>query len=167
MKRIELVMPSLYQVKQSKLFAEFSLSTSVDEYQKRGQADQDKIMKDVYTGKIAEFMVFKWLKQKGKQATIPDLQIYEAGQKSFDADIVSGETKIHVKSHVVNENYPVSWLFQKSDKLTTEPSENDFLALVVLKKGGSYMYLQKAKDAVFKEPLKEALKDSKVCVYET
>ena len=167
MKRIELVMPSVYQVRQSKLFAESSADTSLDEYEKRGQADKHKITKDIYSGKIAEFMVFKWLKEKGKDLLPPDLQIYEAGQKSFDADLISDSTKIHVKSHTINENYPISWLFQKKDSLVTAPTENDFIALVVLSKEGCYMYLQKAKEVVFKEPLKESLKESKVCVYET
>jgi hypothetical protein len=164
-KKIPLETLSEYQIEQCKLFSEYSFSTSITKYSERNQSDIEKIKSDIFLGKTAEFMVYNYLNQKQKNPTTPDLNIYSATKKSFDADISTENVKIHVKSHKVNNNFPVSWVFQKSDPLITHKDKNNYLALIVLD-NINYMYIININDAVFKEPIKDSLKNNKVCIYE-
>jgi hypothetical protein len=156
-----------YQEKQCELFSNYSVSSSLSEYKKRNQLDKDKIISDIYNGKIAEFLVYNFLISKGKILNSPDLNIYSGYKKSFDADLVLDNVNIHVKSHIINGIFPVSWVFQRTDPLVKSPSDKDYLALVVLDDRGSYMYLKKTSQVLFKDPVKDVLKRTKVCVYET
>ena len=169
MKKIPLDLKSVspYQLEQAKLFARYSIDTNIDLHVARGQSDLNAIHKQMYSGKVAEFAVCRYLVSKGKEPSQPDLNIYDIENKSYDADLICGDTKIHVKSHIVSDKYAVSWVFQKRDNLITEPSSNDFLALVVFDKKGSYFYLVKASDVTYKAPLKEELRNNKVCIYES
>ena len=157
--KIKLKHVTEYQRLQCELFSKFSVFSSLDEYKRRGQCDKDKIISDIYNGKVAEFMVYNFFISKGKSLASPDLNIYQRGMKSFDADLVIGDVNIHVKSHISNEIFPVSWMFQKNDPL---PSR-DYLCLVV---DNSYMYIKKVSEVEFSEPMKESLRHTKVCLYE-
>jgi len=148
-----------YQRLQCELFSRFSVFSSLDEYKRRGQADEDKIISDIYNGKVAEFMVYNFFIKKGRSLLSPDLNIYSKKMKSFDADLVIGDVNIHVKSHISNNIFPVSWMFQKNDPLP----EEDYLCLVV---DGSYMYIRKVSEVEFSEPVKKSLRRTKVCLYE-
>ena len=86
MKKILLHMPTEYQIKQCELFAKYSIDTNIEYYQKRMQFDESKVKKDIFKGKVAEFMVYNYLKQKHKYPTLPDLQIYSEDEKTFDCD---------------------------------------------------------------------------------
>ncbi len=158
-----------YQDEQCSLFAKHSVSTSLSEYKKRNQFNKDKIIDDIYNGKKAEFMVYNFLIAKQRKLSSPDLNIYERYDKSYDADLYleDADAHIHVKSHKVNGNFPVSWVFQKKDPLLLEARDNDYLALVVMDKGASYMYLKNIKDVVFRDPAKESLRKTKSCIYES
>ena len=156
-----------YTLKRCKLFADFSAETSSDEYAKRNQNNIEKIKLDIYRGKAAEFMVYNYLVNRGNKVNLPDLEIYSKNQKSFDADLICGKHNIHVKSCVVNNKFPVSWMFQKKDHLTSGRSK-DYVCLVVMNEsfsGGFYIY--QANQLDFKPPVKKALQASKVTVYET
>lgn len=166
MNRIKLEPITRYQEMQCKLFSEFSYKSSIDEYSRRGQSNTDKIINDIYNGKVAEFMVYNFLVGKGKELSSPDLNIYKKSKKSFDADLYVEDVNIHVKSHKVNNSFPVSWLFQKTDPLVRFKKSSDVLALVVIDVKESYMYLSRAAKIYFDEPIKESLKPTKVCVYE-
>lgn len=148
-----------YQRLQCELFSRFSFSSSLDEYNRRGQHDKDKIINDIYNGKIAEFMVYNFFVKKGRSLSSPDLNIYSKKMKSFDADLVIGDVSIHVKSHMSNNIFPVSWMFQKNDPLPAE----DYLCLVV---DNSYMYIKRVSEVEFSEPMKKSLRHTKVCLYE-
>lgn len=148
-----------YQRLQCELFSKFSVFSSLDEYKRRGQANKDKIISDIYNGKVAEFMVYNFFIKKGKSLHSPDVNIYSKRMKSFDADLVIGDVNIHVKSHIKNDMFPVSWMFQKNDPL---PSR-DYLCLVV---NNNYMYIKKVSEVKFSEPMKESLRHTKVCLYE-
>ena len=158
-----------YQYKQCELFAEYSVSTSVNQYKKRMQFNIDKIKKDIFYGKTAEFMVYNYLIKAGKNPTTPDLNIYIGKNKSYDADIALGDNNLHVKSHLINNNFPVSWLFQKNDPLIINKNKNDFLVLVVINNDDdrNFMYVLNINDVSFKEPIKESLRQSKLCLYES
>lgn len=167
MNKIKLEKPDEYTLKRCEIFADFSVQSSVDEYARRNQNNIEKIKLDIYRGKVAEFMIYNYLVKKGKETTIPDLEIYDKYHKSFDADLVCEGRNLHVKSHFVNSNFPVSWVFQKKDKITNKNTKNDYLCLVVMNKSwDSWFYIEEPKLLDFKEPKKESLKASKVCIYE-
>lgn len=156
-----------YQEKQCDLFSKYSVFSSLSEYEKRNQFNKDKIINDIYNGKKAEFLVYNFLISKQKKIISPDLNIYEKYNKSYNADLYSENVNIHVKSHMVNNNFPISWVFQKKDPLLLEIKEQNFLALVVMNKDINYMYLKKITDVNFKEPIKESLRKTKLCIYES
>ena len=166
MKKFKLQKPDSYTLKRCEIFAEFSVQSSVDEYARRNQNDVDKIKLDIYRGKVAEFMVYNYLVGRGKNITKPDLEIYDKHHKSFDSDLTSEGVNIHVKSHFVNPKFPVSWVFQKKDKITRDAGD-DYLCLVVMNESwDDWFYLEKAKLLDFREPKKQSLKATKVCIYE-
>lgn len=155
-----------YQDKQCNLFSKYSVYSSLEEYKKRNQTNKDKIISDIYYGKVSEFLVYNYLVFKGKKLASPDLNIYLGNNKSYDADLILDNAKIHVKSHVINGNFPVSWVFQKNDPLLSHPNSDDYLALVVINKGINYMYLKKISEVTFSPPMKESLRTTKMCIYE-
>tara|TARA_R110002153_G_scaffold109109_5_gene249844 strand:+ start:473 stop:982 length:510 start_codon:yes stop_codon:yes gene_type:complete len=164
--KIQLNKITEYQNKQCILFSKYSVFSSLSEYEKRNQFNEDKIINDIYNGKKAEFLVYNFLISKQKKLASPDLNIYERYNKSYDADLHLKNVNIHVKSHKVNGNFPVSWVFQKKDPLLLEVKNNNYLALVVMNKDINYMYLKNIKDVSFKEPVKESLRNTKLCIYE-
>jgi hypothetical protein len=98
---------------------------------------EEKLISDIYLGKMAEFAVWNFLHKQKKNATFPDINVYESYRKNYDADIMIGETKVHVKSCSEN-NYGNSWVFRPSDPIVSNPDENDFVALVVLTKQSTF-----------------------------
>ena len=156
---------SEYQLKLCWLFSEYSIDSSQEHYANRGQSDIDKVKSDIYHGKMAEFMVYNYFTSLEKDVSFPDIAIYKAGDKNFDADLVAGNTKLHVKCHVENSNFPISWLFQKNDELVKSRPDGNFLCLVVFSASEYYMYVCDIKNAKFSEPIKEVLKGNKTCFY--
>jgi hypothetical protein len=148
-------------------FAEQSAASSMDEYARRNQHSIDKIKLDIFRGKVAEFQVWQHLVDRARDVVPPDMAIYDKYHKTFDADLVCNGQNLHVKSHMRNPRFPVSWVFQKRDKLTYAPSDNDWLCLVTLEADFSgTLYIRHAKEVTFEQPKKESLRASKVCVYE-
>ena len=127
-----------------------------------------KFKADIYIGKMAEFAVYNFISQQGKSVTFPDIEIYQGGKKSFNADLtVNNETPIHVKSCMETHGYDNSWLFQPNDKLTTEPAENEVIFLVSISPTKEFnAYILKAIDYVghYENPRNEQLK--KKVIYE-
>jgi hypothetical protein len=165
--RIQLDKITEYQDKQCDLFSKYSYFSSLSEYKKRNQDNKEKIINDIYNGKKAEFLVYNFLVSEQKKISSPDLNIYEKYSKSYDADLHIKDISIHVKSHSVNGSYPISWVFQKQDPLLSVIQEHNFLALVVMNEETNYMYLKKVSEVTFREPLREYLKETKVCIYES
>lgn len=164
-----------YQDKQCKLFAEYSVGTSLSHYSKtRNQGNVQKVRDDIYCGKKAEFMVYNTLKDNYDSVTTPDVEIYNSGGKSFDSDMIvvknDRELKLHIKSHKANNRFPVSWVFHKTDPLILNRPEGNYLVLVVLDEedNDNYMYICSIKDqrVKFGRPMKKDLKNSKACIYE-
>lgn len=104
---------------------------------KRAQDDIDNITNQVYTSKIFEFMVYNHIK-----GTIPDAEISEPSceiydKPQFDDDLVIErdglKVKVHVKSHDIKRmwsNRPLSWAFQKEDRLFKN-KRNDIMVMGV------------------------------------
>lgn len=158
-----------------KKFVEDSFSTSTDEYSRRNQNNVEKIKKDIYNGKLAEFGVYYMLKNKFK-VNAPDLKIYSARGKSFDADITLINTKgkkveLHIKSQHVSsaKSFGKSWSFHPTDFLTTSPSDNDVIVLCLVHDDKNIEILKKIKaiDVVdqYGDPAIPRLKGKKKVLY--
>jgi hypothetical protein len=151
----------------SELFSKEVYSTNKDQYDKRNQTNKSKVESDIYIGKMAEFAVWNFLVDQGKPATFPDIMIYPKEMKSFDADITSGDIKVHVKSCMDVSQFPNSWVFQPNDSLCTSPSEKEFIAFVICypaKKFEAYFVSALKVIGMYRPPRKEGL-DKKV-IYE-
>lgn len=126
-------------------FAERVIDSNVTHYAKRNQTNKKKIINDICVGKIAEFAVNRYFKLRGIDCTQPDLNVYEAKKKSFDADLIISCVKhIHVKSQLDSsaKRYGTSWMFQKTDKLITQPKATDYIALCLTKDGLSEVMIK-------------------------
>lgn len=165
-RKLELTMPLSEQIKKCEHFAENCSITNADEYSKRNQFNIDKIKKDIYYGKIAEFSVFNYLISMGKKPTPPDLNIYDKHDKTFSADMITGTNMIHVKSCLTKTSWANSWVFQPNDKLTISPSNDDYLTLCVININFIYAYLLKALSVLnlYKPAIKKEL--NKKVIYE-
>ncbi|MDB4498303.1 hypothetical protein N9251_03070 [Gammaproteobacteria bacterium] len=164
---MKLIKPPTQIMEVCRKFAEQSAASSMDEYARRNQHSIDKIKLDIFRGKVAEFQVWQHLVDRARDVVPPDVAIYDKYHKTFDADLVCNGQNLHVKSHMRNPQFPVSWVFQKRDKLTYAPSDNDWLCLVTLEADFSgTLYIRHAKEVTFEQPKKESLRASKVCVYE-
>jgi hypothetical protein len=169
LKRVNLIAPSSYQETLSDLFATevFNNSSSKETYLARNSNSRYKATKDIYLGKMAEFAVYNFLISQGKKVTFPDIAIYQTKQKSNDADLVSDNNLIHVKSCMLVSSYPISWLFQPTDEVTINPKENDFFAFTICTdKSEFYGYFAKSIDFIgmYRDPKLEHLK--KKVIYE-
>jgi len=157
-----------YTLERCRIFAEFSVGSSMGEYARRNQNNPEKVKMDIYRGKLAEFMIYKYMLSKGNTITVPDLEIYNYHNKNYSADFVCNGKNLHVKSHFVNEYYPVSWLFQKKDNLVSCETKDDFLFLVVMKNDGdAWFYVRQPQRELFRKPQKESLQSTKLCIYES
>lgn len=127
MKRIEVT------DKERELAQDFAIrviDTNVNHYARRNQSNKDKIINDITVGKIAEYAAAKMFLLHGIDCTEPDITVYGAKKKSFDADLIIATAKhIHVKSQLTSSarRYGKSWMFQKTDKLITKPKETDYI----------------------------------------
>lgn len=154
----------LADLKKCASFAQKCVLSNLNEYEKRGQGNVSKVALDIEYGKRAELMVYYYVKAKELPCTYPDFAIYLPNEKSFDADLLQGEYKVHVKSCLASSKFPNSWLFQPNDHLVTRPQKNELLALCVLDGNDGYFYLMNATKAVYGDPIKRIL-DKKV-IYE-
>jgi hypothetical protein len=112
-------------------FANKVVSTNIDKYAERNQTDIQKIINDIYVGKVAEYAVYKLLVSRGKSVKEPDVEVYSAKKKSFSADLTDGTLQFHVKcmKKEAAERYGLSWSFQMEDPLIRRPNESDVLVL--------------------------------------
>jgi hypothetical protein len=131
LKKVRLIAPNNYQHTLAELFMNEVYSTNKEFYEKRKQSDASKVKSDIYIWKMGEFSVCNFLIDQIKSATFPDIGVYPEKMKSFDADINSGDVKIHVKSCMDVGDFPNSWVFQPNDFLCTNPSEKEFIAFVI------------------------------------
>lgn len=119
------------EISKCKKFAQDVVHTNIDKYRERNQCDVDKIVDDIFVGKLAEYASYKLLLSKGKQVEEPDVKVYSARRKSFSADLTDGKMQYHVKcmKKSTAERFGLSWSFQMEDKLVTQPSDTDAMIL--------------------------------------
>jgi hypothetical protein len=157
-------------------FAEQSLKSSIDEYARRKQVNENKIKSDIMLGKLAEFGVyFMYLEQGRTNITAPDLNIYSAKNKSFDPDLRWGMYNLHIKSQTLHssERYGDSWVFQSKDPVVHSPNEYDIFigTCITYEEGCSIatvsIMLEKKLDSVkFGQPkLQKFSANNKTCIY--
>lgn len=152
-------------------FAHDSILTNVDEYSRRQQTNFTKIFQDIVSGKVSEFGIHKWLKEKkGIVTNPPDISIYNANDKSFEADLISKSYKFHIKSQTVEQSkiYSESWSFDVKDPLTYNPDNNDIIIFCVI--DDLTIYIKKmtsAKNIIpyYEKPIKSSLKRYKKVIY--
>jgi hypothetical protein len=149
-KKLRLIAPSNYQERLCTLFSSEVYHTNKDMYSSRNQTDENKVRSDIYLGKMAEFAVYNYLISKGKKCSSPDILIYEAKQKSYEADLfVNGSSPLHVKSCMDSKIYSNSWVFQPNDPLVISPTEDETIALVIVKPNAEFdCYIVKALDVL-------------------
>lgn len=86
-------------------FAQDSVMSSADQYARRNQNDVEKIKKDIRVGKIGEFLVHEHFVKQYPTLKLPDTQIYEVKDKSWDTDLKDDNgLKIAVKSQNIDSN---------------------------------------------------------------
>jgi hypothetical protein len=121
---------------------QFSLEcaqTNLSRYKSRGQSVINKIVSDIFVGKMGECAVYLNKVSLGLECSEPDFNIYRGRQKSYDADLRSENRKLHVKTQSLNSatKYGTSWILQAkegdADKLFKHRDDNDFAVLCVMK----------------------------------
>lgn len=170
LKKVNLIAPSSYQETIADAFSKevFYNTSNRSVYTSTNKSSPEKLVAGIYMGKLAEFAVWNYLISVKKKASFPDVSILPADMKSYDADIVSEGTNVHVKScmHVSN-GYPISWLFYPNDPVTVDPQDNDFCAFVICYPDKRFEgYFAKAIDLIklYKDPKLSHLK--KKVIYE-
>jgi hypothetical protein len=117
-------------IKLCEIFADRVISTNKHQYEKRNQFNPKKIWNDIFQGKIAEWGVYFIYSERGvNNIDPPDMKIYKARDKSFDADLKFGMFNLHIKSQTYQSSmrYGDSWIFQAKDPLFESASEYDIV----------------------------------------
>lgn len=111
-------------------FADKRLKDSKSCYYYRGERNVDKMREDIIIGTMGEWAVEAHLSSMGYYCSEPDMKIYDKRRKSFEADLYVDEIEVHVKSQGLesSKKYGHSWLLQKSDKIVTNPRDNEIFA---------------------------------------
>jgi hypothetical protein len=164
-------------------FAKLSVESSADKYAQRNQFNVEKIMKDIKVGKIGEELVHQELSQKYPQLSLPDHNIYDKANKSWDPDLKDPSgVRIAVKSQNIDSalEYDDSWVFQGGidrerdcdSGIFKESDPNHYVAFVSLnvpKRTGQIRAIVKVQwlhdKNMFKEMKRENLRGNKVAVY--
>ncbi len=136
------VCPSIVSVCEEFAAARIGMSEAL--YRSRGEAFISKMINDIVTGGIAEYAVYNYILSKGLECTKPDMSIHQLGEKSFSADLKSGDRLIHVKSQTLESavKYSPSWIFQQEDRAITLPSEKGYAVFCVV--DGLRVYIKAA-----------------------
>jgi len=105
-----------FSVEEFEKCLDFSEKIDTSYYSTRNQTNNIKRKKDQLIGKLGEIASYNYLKEKIKDISYPDFNIYEKKQKSWDFDLKSKDFNFHVKSQDIEQGlkYGESWLFQNS-----------------------------------------------------
>lgn len=111
-------------MKRARKFADDRVSDTAL-YEKRGGFKKE----DIVSGAMAELAVYRVLKEKGVELGYPDFKIYEAKDKSYDADLTDGLHHFHVKGQTLEskKRYGPSWLMQRNDPILKNPEKLNYL----------------------------------------
>ena len=96
-------------------------------YQKRGGFKDI----DLWTGALGEVGAYYYLREKGRDVSFPDFEIYKPKDKSYDADMRDGSKFYHIKAQNLEsqKRHGNSWLLQRYDKIVRKKIQNHYLVL--------------------------------------
>jgi hypothetical protein len=114
-------------------FADKVFPTNKDTYSKRNNTTEN-LKKILASSKACEYIVYRHLRSCNKKCTLPDIKIYDASEKSYDADLYCYDTNIHIHVKSVStesaKKYGHSWIMQKNDPIVTNPQSNHWFCFV-------------------------------------
>lgn len=115
-----------------KNFANKRIEGSSYLYAYRGESSKNKMIDDCVIGTLGEWAAYYYLKNKGIKVSEPDMNIYPARRKTFNADLFNKELRVHVKSQSDKsfKYYGASWLLQKKDRIVLTPDDDEFFIFV-------------------------------------
>ncbi len=158
----------------AKQFAQSVVRTT--NYSDANQTQINKIINDHYVSKLGEEAV-KMVMGGYAEVKGPDYQIYEAKQKSWEADLFINETPLAVKTQTTSAaiRYGLSWTFQSGLKRKDTILEQPDAWVVFVEYDDSHIPFQtcfvlppfQIKELVFNEPKLAHLKGHKKVVYAT
>ena len=164
-------------------FAEQRYEKSKVHYMRRRQFNETKVKYDIMIGALGEIGAYKMLKKDyGIGVCKPDFEVYEAKNKSFDADLTDDKgRKYHCKSQSMESSskYGRSYILQwggkgygHTDKLFRNTDNNDYLIpteVDVEKKEvrifGCYKVKKIMDEGYIKPPKVKWLEDTKRAIY--
>jgi len=129
---------SRYYIRRCEIFALACAETNKARYRNRGQVSIDKVISDIFVGKMGECAVCIHKKSLGLKCSSPDFKIYKGRGKSYAADLRVGDKLIHCKtqSRRSADLYGISWILQAregdADKLFKFRTLNDVAVLCVM-----------------------------------
>lgn len=117
-------------------YAKQHSNSSKSFYKTRNQMNGgNKIFYDCLNGKIAEFNLYFYLKDKGYTLKEPDLKIYDGKEKNYSSDLYveNKDIYLHVKSISIKaiELYGKSIVMQKNDPIVKNPKDNHYIVPMV------------------------------------
>ena len=143
-------------------------------YADSNQRNKAKIRNDHFISKIGEEAVCAAFRHLNQPINTPDYKIYNEKSKSWDADLMSNNTEIAVKTQASSQakKYGTSWTFQASEKrfdpILNEPES--WVCFVVCDDTKAnyecFVYQpQQIKNLLFEAPILPHLKGKKQVVY--
>lgn len=158
-------------------FAEESVESSSSMWSRGGRISKERLIYDIYVGKLGEWAAYTALKYREDGITKPDHRVLTAGQKSFDADLQSPQYLYHCKTQSMESSakYGISWIFQyeeggRKDPMVKNPGPKDVAVLMCMGRDEvKIMAIVKVVDLVKANALEEAaspfFRNSKKAIY--
>lgn len=158
-------------------YARNELESTFAQKNRRNQFNKNAMVHQTTTGKLAEWGVALHCMDKAKNITDPDMKIYKAAGKSFDADLQLDGEDLHVKSQSVDsaQRFGTSWMFQygghgfgHTDPLLKKQNGSVAFCVVDFEQKSVTIHGICNFDTLRKrlrEPVKESLKKTKRCIY--
>lgn len=158
-------------------YAKDELESTYEQRTKRNQFNKAAMVHQTTTGKLAEWAVTLFFTDKENTISDPDMQIYSAFNKSFDADLQLDGYDLHVKSQSKEsaERFGTSWMFQYSGRGSGHKDPllrlaDGLVAFCVVDFNRKEVILHgicgfaSIRDRL-REPVKKTLKNTKRCIY--
>ena len=158
-------------------YARNELDSTFAQKKRRNQFNKNAMVHQTTTGKIAEWGVALHFIDQQRSISDPDMKVYEAAGKSFDADLQLDGKDLHVKSQSVDsaKRFGTSWMFQYGGRGFghTDPllkKENGLVAFCVVDFDNKKVIIHGLCNfdtlrKRLREPVKESLKQTKRCIY--
>lgn len=139
-----------------------------DYYYSARKADPDYLRQQIEIGALAEIAVARYL-----DIDPPSLIVNSAEERAaigYDADLINGDQRIHVKSCRADSTFPESYVFQLSDPLIDGYTDSDLLVCVRVNLTQHLAQIRVCCSfgmvrRFLRQPLSPKLIDTKLCLY--